>query len=275
MVHVGADAGTRGRIDIARSLATRFGARLIGIAGQAPPVASDDIVDDAGMTGGGDIVEGGEPDQPSTAAIRSWLAALDAAFRGKAQTNAGTTFRGAVEQPTELIVREARAADLVILGRAAASDIAERAVDPASVLVRCGRPLLLVPDGVGTLAAERVVVAWKETREARRVVRDALALLKRSKEVIVAAIEEPDQSAADSELLDDVAAYLAGHGITATTTQRVAGNVAEALAAIADEKGADLIVAGGYSHSRLSERVFGGVTRKLLEFSRCCCLLSH
>jgi nucleotide-binding universal stress UspA family protein len=276
-VHVGADAGTQGRIEIASSLATRFQARLIGIAGQAPPatVSGDIVGETADPRTGGDIVEGDEAEQPSTAAIVSWLTALEDAFRAKAGTHAGVTFRSAVEQPTALVVREARSADLVILGRAAASDIAERAVDPATVLMRCGRPLLVVPDGVGTLSAERVVVGWKETREARRAARDALALLKRAEEVTIAAVEEPYHSPVNPGTLDDVAAYLDWHGVGATITRRFDGNVGEALRAIAVEKGADLIVAGGYGHSRLSEWVFGGVTRELLWSCPLCCLLSH
>jgi nucleotide-binding universal stress UspA family protein len=276
MVHVGADADTQGRVDIARSLATRFNAALIGIAGQAAPaMVSGDIVGEIDRHSGGDIVEGDEIDEPDTTAIVSWLAALANAFRGNAEPNANVTFRSAVEQPMAFIVREARAADLVILGRA--SDIADRAVDPAHVLVRCGRPLLVVPHAVGTLSAERILIGWKETREARRAVRDALALLKCAKEVTIATIEEPNQSGGESGPLDDVAAYLARHGvsISATITRPFAGSIGEGLAAIAREKGADLIVAGGYGHSRLSEWIFGGVTRDLLGFCPLCCLLSH
>ncbi|HXW29522.1 MAG TPA: universal stress protein [Xanthobacteraceae bacterium] len=278
MVHVGADTGTQGRVDIARSLATRFNAGLIGIAGQAPPAMfSGDIVGEVDHRGGGDFVEGDEIEQPDTTAIVSWLAALANDFRQKAEPNTNVTFRSAVAQPTAFIVREARAADLVILGRAAASDITERAVDPANVLVHCGRPLLVVPEAVGTLSAERIVVGWKETREARRAVRDALALLKSAKEVTIAAIEEAGQSVSDSGPLDDVAAYLARHGvsISATLTRRFAGSVSGGLAAIAGEKGADLIVVGGYGHGRLSEWIWGGVTRDLLETCPACCLLSH
>ena len=82
---------------------------------------------------------------------------------------------------------------------------------------------------------------------------------------------------ADSRTLDDVAAYLARHGvsISATITRRFAGSVSEGLAAIAGEKGADLIVAGGYGHGRVSEWIWGGVTRDLLGLCPLCCLLSH
>jgi nucleotide-binding universal stress UspA family protein len=277
MVHVGADAGTQGRVNIARSLATRFNARLIGIAGQAAPaMASGDIVGE--IRSGGDIVEGNEIEQPYTTAIVKWLVALANAFRGNAEPNLNITFRSAVEQPTALIVREARAADLVILGcGAAALDIADRAVDPASVLLRCGRPVLIVPDAIGTLSAERIVVGWKETREARRAVRDALALLKGAKEVTIVAVEEPTRSAADPRALDDVAAYLARRGVLIgdAITHAITAHAGAALLAIASEKGADLIVAGGYGHSRLSEWVYGGVTRELLYASPICCLLSH
>jgi nucleotide-binding universal stress UspA family protein len=278
MVHVGADADTDRRVDIARSLASRFDAGLIGIAGQAaPPMVSGDIVGEIDRRDGGDIVEGDEIEEPDTTAIASWLAALANAFREKADPNTNVTFRSAVEQPAAFIIREARAADLVILGRAAASDIGERAVDPANVLVHCGRPLLVVPDAVGTLSAERIVVGWKETREARRAVRDALAVLKSAKEVTIAAIEEPNQSGGAAGPLDDVAAYLTRHGvsISGAITRRFAGSVSAGLAAIAEEKGADLIVAGGYGHSRLAEWIWGGVTRDLLGSCPFCCLLSH
>jgi nucleotide-binding universal stress UspA family protein len=277
MVHVGADAGAQARVEIARRLAARFEARLIGIAGQAPPAAvSGDIVGETDdPRAGGDIVEGDEVEQPDTAAIVSWLTGLENAFRAEAELPAGVTFRRAVEQPTTFIVREARAADLVILGRAAAFDIADRAVDPATVLMHSGRPLLVVPDGVGTLSAKRVVIGWKDTREARRALHDALPLLKRTDEVIIASVEEPYHSPVDPRTLDDVAAYLDWHGVGATITRRPDGNVGEVLGTIAGEKGADLIIAGGYGHSRLSERVFGGVTQQLLWSSPLCCLLSH
>jgi nucleotide-binding universal stress UspA family protein len=277
MVHVGADAGTQGRVNIARSLATRFNAGLIGIAGQAPPaMVPGDIVGELDRRGGGDFVEGDEIEQPDTTAIVSWLAALANAFK-QAEPNTNATFRSAVEQPTAFIIREARAADLVIVGRAAAADIAERAVDPANVLLQCGRPLLVVPDTVGALSMEHIVVGWKESREARRAVRDALALLKSAKEVTIATIEEPGQSAGDSGPLDDVAAYLIRHGVSinATITRRFAGSVSEGLATIAGEKAADLIVTGGYGRSRVSEWIWGGVTRDLLGSCRLCCLLSH
>jgi nucleotide-binding universal stress UspA family protein len=278
MVHVGVGSDTQGRVDIARSLATRFNARLIGITGQAPPpMASGDIMGEIEHRIGGDIVELDEIEQPDTTTIVKRLVALANAFRDNAEPNLNVTFRSAVEQPTALIVREARAADLVILGRRAASDIADRAVDPASVLLRCGRPVLMVPDAIGTLSAERIVVGWKETREACRAVRDALALLKGSKEVTIVAVEEPTRSAADSRALDDVAAYLAQHGVLIgdTITHAITAHVGAALWAIASEKGADLIVAGGYGHSRLSEWVYGGVTREPLYSGPTCCLLSH
>ena len=121
------------------------------------------------------------------------------------------------------------------------------------------------------------MVGWKETREARGAVRDTLTLLKGAKDVTIVAVEEPNQSVADSGPLDDVAAYLTRHcvSISGAITRRFAGSVGVALAAIAGEKDADLIVAGGYGHSPLSEWIWGGVTRELLGSSPVCCVLSH
>jgi nucleotide-binding universal stress UspA family protein len=278
MVHVGADAGTQGRIAIACSLADRFHATVIAVAGQAPSAVGGDIAGDSdGGRTGGDIVGGDELAPPVASPILSWLAELERDFRKQAQVKAGVAFRAAPEQPTGLIIREARAADLVILGRAAVSDIVERAVDPARVLMHCGRPVLVVPDTLAALSADRVVVGWKETREARRAVRDALEPLKQAKEVTIAAVEEQGQAAVDTGPLDDVAAYLARHGVTvgAPVTRRCVGSIASTLASIAGEKGADLIVAGGYGRGHLSELMFGGVTHDLLGSSPVCCLLSH
>ena len=62
--------------------------------------------------------------------------------------------------------------------------------DPGVILLRAGRPVLLVPDTVAPLQLRRVVVAWKDTRECRRAVRDALPFLQRAKEVLLVGIGE-------------------------------------------------------------------------------------
>jgi nucleotide-binding universal stress UspA family protein len=118
-----------------------------------------------------------------------------------------------------------------------------------------------------------VVVAWRDSREARRAVRDALPFLEKARDVIVATVD--DRTAATiRESLDDVVAFLSRHGIDAQA-QVLSGGVSEALVDLALKAGAGLIVSGGYGHSRLREWAFGGVTRTLLGHDSISRLLSN
>jgi hypothetical protein len=99
-------------------------------------------------------------------------------------------WRSSLDFPTEFVAREARAADLVIIGRDRKSYDPYRSTDAGALVLRTGRPVLAVPPGVQSLAAKRVVVAWKDTREARRAVQDALPLLQGAEEVIVMEVTE-------------------------------------------------------------------------------------
>lgn len=118
----------------------------------------------------------------------------------------------------------------------------------------------------GVLSAEKVLVAWKDTREARRAVVDAMPFLTDAREVLVTTIAEGDQKAA-RESAADVVRFLMKHGIKAGSDVLGVGhaNGAEALVEIVREVGADLVVAGGYGHNRVREHIFGGMTRSLLD----------
>jgi nucleotide-binding universal stress UspA family protein len=121
------------------------------------------------------------------------------------------------------------------------------------------------------------VVAWKDTRECRRAVRDALPFLQRAKEVLLLGIGEDETETQARKILGDVAAYLARQGVVVAEEiwRRPRGPVATELLRFVRDENADLIVAGGYGHSRLGEWIFGGVTHELLADSPVCCLLSH
>jgi nucleotide-binding universal stress UspA family protein len=143
--------------------------------------------------------------------------------------------------------------------------------------MQVGRPLLVVPDACNWLDLRSVLVAWKDTPEARRAVSDALLLLGQAKEVIIAEIVEDkaDRSAALSRV-GDVVEWLSRHGVRAS--QRVPerhGDAATQLERIASEVGAGVVIAGAYGRSRLSEWILGGVTRRLINPPSRCSLLSH
>ena len=144
-------------------------------------------------------------------------------------------------------------------------------------MLRAGRPMLVVPPGVDTLKGEHIIVGWRESRETRRAVQDALPFLHRAKSVTIAEFCDAGVEASCRRHIEDVAKYLARHGISVTSAVAVPGedDVARKLIELAKSKNADLIVTGAYGHSRLGEWIFGGVTRDLLRLSPICCFLAN
>jgi nucleotide-binding universal stress UspA family protein len=171
--------------------------------------------------------------------------------------------------PTRLLALNARAADLIITGSdddGARSRL--RTIDPGELILSAGRPVLFASKDHRPMMAENILVAWKDTRECRRAVVDALPFLVAARHVLVATIAEDDRiSARDS--VADVVRFLMKHGVKARSEVLDANKMdaADALLTAARQTGADLVVAGGYGHSRVREWAFGGVTRALIEES--------
>jgi len=171
-----------------------------------------------------------------------------------------------LDYPADALARKARSADLVVIGQTKGPGDAFGSLDPGEALLKIGRPTLVVPDGVSSLRAEHVVIGWKDTREARRAVQDALPFLHEASRVTVVEIYESGEESTPQAHIDDVVRYLTRHRITAIprVILREQGPCAAQLVKLAQEEGADLIVTGAYGHSRLGEWIFGGVTRDLL-----------
>jgi nucleotide-binding universal stress UspA family protein len=246
----------------------RFGARVIGTAAAefSPPLyftegdAAQKLID-----------QGWAADR---------LAALEGEFRAAMQNRATEVeWRCAEDFPTRHTVRQARACDIIVVGEAARGALADPfvQVDPSDLVMQVGRPLLVVPETCNWLDLRSVLVAWKDTVEARRAVSDALPLLRKATEVTVAEIieEEADRAAALSRV-GDVVAWLSRHGVRASEqVPEECGDAATQLERIASNVGAGVVIAGAYGHSRLSEWILGGVTRRLVNPSNRCSLLSH
>ena len=268
MVHVDLDGASDARVRLAAGLAGRLNSRLIGVAGWAPlPPPVED----------GDITVG-ERWEDQIREITAALAQCGERFRAAVgSTGSPPEWRASADLASPVVAQEARAADLVILGRDVAPAGSGRSLDPGSTILRLGRPALVVPPEVDTLWAEHIVLAWKDTREARRATRDALPLLQQARRVTIAEICPDDMPDDARRRVEDVADYLLRHGVRlgGSIVRDSQGAIAHDLVRIADDEGADLIVAGAYGHSRLGEWIFGGVTRDLLASSPVCCLLSH
>jgi nucleotide-binding universal stress UspA family protein len=174
------------------------------------------------------------------------------------------------------VAQQGRGADLVIVpvDHPRASVDATREIDLIDLVMHCSRPVLLVPEA-GHDGFDRVLVAWKDTREAQRAAADALPLLARARQVTVLEIAPQEKLAQAREHIEQVIGWLKQHGISAAArVEPPARSNASQLNAIADEMKADLMVAGAYGHTRGQTWVLGGVTHDVLQGRRCI-LLSH
>jgi nucleotide-binding universal stress UspA family protein len=268
MVHLKLADSNAALLSAAASLAKRFEARLIGVAVSQPMqiVYGDGYVM-------GDLIRADQEQiqrelQEAKTLFEKVAQGLPAEWRGT------EIFAGIAGYLAE----EARSADLIIIGhdRGASLLDAERRVENSDLVMQAGRPVLIVPHDVSALPLEHVLVGWRDTRETRRAVRDALPLLARARQVTLVEIAAAAELEAATKRLADVQGWLQLHGIKAGILAAAAtGDDAIRLNAIAREHKADLLVAGAYGHSRLREWVLGGVTHDLLLRAERCVLVSH
>ncbi|MEO8367443.1 MAG: universal stress protein [Pseudoxanthomonas sp.] len=173
-------------------------------------------------------------------------------------------------EPAQLAAHQAHHADLAVVagvtGDSSAGDMAHDFF--AGMLMQSGRPLLVVPPRCKTeVPPRRIVIAWHPTRGCARAIHDALPLLKKAEQVDVLMV---DPAAGDGGEKDkpgaDVVAHLVRHGVPAEVHVRNSSGsrVAAVLLDHARDMRANMLVVGGYGHSRLREWALGGVTRELL-----------
>lgn len=178
---------------------------------------------------------------------------------------------------SDCFARAASSADLIVVAPDSAPVFhSSYHFNIGDLLMRAGRPLLVVPTGMDRLKLDQVLVGWKETAEARRAIVDALPLLREAGRVVLAEIAAHEHVADARDRLSAVAGWLALHSVhVVPMVVPKKGADSTGLADLAKEQGADLIVAGGYGHSRVREWVLGGVTCDLLLNPPCLALLSH
>jgi nucleotide-binding universal stress UspA family protein len=269
MVHLELGEPNTGLLQVARSLADRFGAHVIGI------VASQPIqLVFGGSYAYGDVV------QLDREEVETEINVAEAEFRTAFQGHSKSAeWRSTVTLGTlcDYVSGEARSADLIVTGLGPKSLLDEsRCLDLGEFVLRAGRPVFIVPRSVTQVKLDKVVIAWKDTRETRRAALDALPILKLAAHVAVVEIAS-DGDLADARVhVRDIVEWLKRHGVTAqAVTSGSTGDDASCLSFIVQEQKADIVVAGAYGHSRLREWVLGGVTRDLLLNAKHCSLISH
>ena len=174
--------------------------------------------------------------------------------------NAGVRFTTVVGRgPDEVAVR-ARVCDLTLMGRVPEESDIEWRLTLEAALMESGRPVLLLPAERREVVGKTVAIAWNGSAEAAHAATAALPFLAQAERVLIvsgqkgAPIEPP---------IDALAEWLGRHGIRAEQKNVVLKGwpVGEQLVDEAAAAGADLIVMGGYGHSRMRETIFGGATR--------------
>lgn len=173
------------------------------------------------------------------------------------------------------IASEARRADLFVTSRRGTGGI--DAGMQEAVLFQSGRGIIFVPPRYKSPSAVKtVLVAWSDTREAARAIGEAMPILQKADKVVLAMVldDAPEQ---DQRMPGaDMAQHLARHGINVELKPLTGWtHVQEALLNEAKQQGADLIVMGGYGHSRFQQMVMGGVTRHVLEKAAVPVLMAH
>ena len=263
MVALELEPAAERRAKLATDLADRFSARLIGVA--AVEILSP-LYFESPAAAAASIIE-----MEERQAVEQ-LAKAQTTFRRVTGARERVEWRQAQKYPVDHVLAQACAADLIVVGRPGREQRpGSMSVDGGTLVMDAGRPVLFVPPQIDHLAAKRILIGWKDSREARRAVTDALPFLKAAEDVFIVAVNEEDQGA------QDVSAHLACHGVSCRGYRRPASSasIADELVRLAQQEGADLIVCGAYGHSRAREWVFGGVTRDLLDHSPLCCLMSH
>jgi nucleotide-binding universal stress UspA family protein len=191
-----------------------------------------------------------------------------AQLKGDTEWRAHTT----VLPLADYLARQARNADLVVVGTEPGDGQCDttRRPDICDFVMSVGRPVLLVPAAASMNGLDRVVVAWKDTREARRAVVDALPFLKIATKITIVELADDEELPEARSGVAEVVSWLGHHDIRADTKVMLPSRAnATQLDAIAGELEADLIVAGAYGYARQGQWMLGGVTTQLLAGDRC------
>lgn len=278
LVSLDTTPAARLRLDLAADLARRFDAHLVGLHTTLAVGAAQDH-------GYFEVFD------------RSILEPLYRDFSGRMRAEAEQTrqmfadttgrlglsaeWRVALGYPSQTTALHGRYADLIVLGQIDPDDPRAPLYRPLpeEVALAVGRPVLIVPyaghwDNIG----RRVLVGWDTSREATRAINDAMPLLCAAEAVTVLAIDPATVPTGHGEMPGaDIALHLARHGVKATIEATVSAGigVGNVLLSRASDIEADLLVMGGYGHSRLRQLMLGGATRTVIESMTLPVLMSH
>ncbi|MCK9918769.1 universal stress protein [Microbacteriaceae bacterium K1510] len=257
--------------EFAVSLAETFEAHLLGVAFAYEPVIPGSVM--GGIPPEFIEAQRTESDKKARAAIERF----NAAAKRSSLSSESRVVTASISSAAEQLGRITRRFDLAVVGQPdRETGMPEEVVDEG-VLFESGRPVVFVPYIFkGPAKLDRVMVCWDGSRAATRAIADALPLMQKAKqvEVVIVATGRPKSDEVPGA---DLGQHLARHGLK-VEVKRITSpdiDVPSTILSYAADSSADLIVMGGYGHSRLREFVLGGVTRGLLESMTVPVLMSH
>ena len=257
--------------DFAISVANTFDAHLLGVAFVYDPIIPGTVM-------GGippQFIESQRIDSEKTArtAIARFEQAAKRADVSYESLNVSASISGAAER----LGRLARRFDVAIVGQPEREKSAPDEVVDEGVLFESGRPVIFVPYiQKAVLKLDRVMVCWDGSRAATRAIADSLPFLRKAKKVEIVMVA--GKAGKEDEIPGvDLGQHLARHGLEVDVKRITAPNidVSSTILSYAADTNADMIVMGGYGHSRLREFILGGVTRSILETMTVPALMSH
>lgn len=270
LVNLAIGAGGQAVTDYGVSVAAAFEAHATGVAFAYEPAMAASVM--GGMPSNFIEAQRAESEQAANAAKEKFDRAAGQAGIASESYTFSTSVAGAADQ----FGRMARRFDLSIVLQAPTENAAAEDLVAEAALFRSGRPVLVVPYIYkGGLKADRIMVCWDAGRTAARALGDALPLLAHAKQVDVVMVTG-EEGKRDIIPGADIGRHLARHDLKVNVKRIVAeGDVQSTLLSYAADNSADLIVMGGYGHSRLREFILGGVTRGMLASMTVPCFMSH
>lgn len=172
----------------------------------------------------------------------------------------------------DVVAAHSRLSDIVIFGEGNISVAGGSTLEAA--LMSAGRPVLIAPKAAALEIGGAVAIGWDESAEASHAVTAAIPFLAKARKVTILRIGRKELDPAPAALLAD---YLALHGVAADVhlVDAQGKAVGEVLLDQAEKAGADLLVVGGYSHSRLREFIIGGATQHIRSHATLPVLMAH
>lgn len=260
--------------DFAIEMARTFSGHVIGLRAETlatvPLIAPMEIPDPAAIEALQQVTQ--EQTRKIEAAFRAKLDASGVSYEWR-------TFVSPSGAGAQSVLETARTCDVIIARQNDARDQEDNSADIETFIMESGRPVLLLPYATTRIApVKRALIAWNGSKEAARAAFDALPLLKVAENVEIFSVDPPDAPRQSPELAGaDLAAALSRHGVKVNlhTESNCPIPTAEAIENRLSDEGVDLLVMGGYGHSRWWEMLFGGVTRSLLDTMTAPTLLSR